>query len=299
MSTTLFYFDDRSEDETGGAGYVVTGPDYFETLDIPLLEGRLFDSTDRAGGEHVAVVSRDLVERYWPEGDALGKRIRPPGMDLWGDQSLTIVGVVGDVRHNSVTSSPYRMIYVPYAQRAFRTRWATVVLETEGDAAALVPTLRDRLRQIAPELPVTFETFDEVLTRSISRHRFNGLVLSSFAALALLLAAGGIWAVVAYQVAQRSRELGVRIALGASPGKLVALVLHRTVWVVAIGAVVGFALALALGRLLESLLFEIEPTDPTTLAVVAMLFLAIGAVASIVPALRATRVDPIVTLRSD
>ena len=301
MSTTLIYIDDRSEDEAGGAGYILVSPDYFEVMEIPLLEGRRFETGDVTEGEHVTVISESLAKKYWPEGGAIGTRIRPPGMDLHGQTWLQIVGVVGDVRQRSVTREAPSIMYVSAEQRPAGARWSSLILRADGemDPAVLANPVRAAANAVAPDMPVAVATMEGILRSSISRQRFQVLTMTVFAGLGLLLAAGGIWAVVTFQVVERTKELGLRMALGASPSGLVRQILRRTLLVVGAGALVGLVASLFISRALASLLYEIEPGDPLVMALTALLLAAVGGAASLVPALRAARVDPLVALRAD
>lgn len=298
LSTTTVYLDDRPEDEAGVAGYLMVSDDYFDVLEVPLLEGRTFETSDVSEAEHVAVISKAMAERYWPDASALGQRIRPPGMDFHGDTWLRVVGVVGDVRQHGATRSAPPLMYVSLRQRPTRARWSTLVLRTQGSPDALAEPLRQMTAEISRDMPLRIVTLVELLRSSISRQRFQMLLMTTFAAIGLLLAAGGIWAVVAFQVAERHTELGIRLALGAPPRRLVAQVVRGTILVVGTGCVLGLVVSVFVSRSLAALLFEIEPNEPSVLFAMAALILVTGVLASLVPALRTTRVDPSTSLRS-
>ncbi len=299
LSSTTVFMNDRSEEDAGSAGYLLVSPDYFEVLGIPLLVGRTFSRTDVTSGEHVAVVSQAMAERYWPEGDAIGQLIRPPGMDLHGETWLRVVGIVGDVRQVAATRQAGSIMYVSLDQRPGGAKWSSVVARTHLDAAALAPTLRQAAKELSPDMPIAISTLEGLLHSSISRQRFQMLTMTAFAGLGLLLAAGGVWAVVAFQVAERTPEIGVRMALGASPRRVVRQLLGQTFRVVAVGSLLGLVASLAVTRSMESLLYEVEPGDPWILVLMTALLAAVGVAASWLPALRATRIDPVASLRAD
>ncbi|MEM1247044.1 MAG: ADOP family duplicated permease [Acidobacteriota bacterium] len=298
LATTTVYLDDRPDDEAGVAGYVVVSEDYFETLQVPLLEGRTFTPSDVTQSEHVAVISKAMAQRYWPDKSALGQRIRPPGMDLHGETWLRVVGVVDDVRQRGATRASPSLMYVSLRQRPVRAKWSALVLRTQGAPETLSEPLRDAAGELSKDMPLRIVSFVEMLRSSISRQRFQMMLMTIFAAIGLLLAAGGIWAVVAFQVAERHTELGIRMALGAPPNQLIAQVVRGTILVVGAGCVLGLAASVALSRSLASLLFEIEPNEPSVLAAMAAIILVTGVVASVIPALRTARVDPSTSLRS-
>lgn len=283
----------------GDAGYRVVGGEYFQAMGIPLLEGRFFSTSDDARTGHVALVNETMARSFWPGESPVGKRILTGGMDRWGAVPTTIVGVVGDVRHGGPAAEPYPEYFLHYLQRPSRGAGATLVFRTEGDPTALVPPVRARLREVAPEVPVTFVTMSDRMARRTAQERFSMAVLGAFAILALLLAAVGIYGVVSYAVARRTREMGIRIALGATPGEVRGLVVRGSMAAVLGGAFVGLALALGLGRWIHSLLHGVSTRDPATLAGVTILLLGAGWLATFIPARQGTRVDPIITMRAE
>lgn len=273
------------------------GPGYFATLGVPLVAGREFTAADRQGAPRVAIVNATAARRLWPGQKAVGRRINI-GMGMDRDELAEIVGVVGDVRYGALESPPREDVYLADLQSGWP---ATVLLvRTAGDPLAALPAVREAVRAVAPTLPmVGVRTLDEQLARASSRTRFAALLLGVFSALALLLAALGVYGVVAQTVADRRRELGLRMALGAEARRVGSLVLGQGLRLAAAGAALGVPAAWAASRALESLLFEVVPGDPWTYAAVPLVVLAATAAASLLPAWRAARLDPASVLRAE
>lgn len=287
-------FGDKAR--TGNADFVLASPGYFETLGIPLRNGRLFVEGDSAGAPQVAVISESVARQNWPNQDPIGQTIEFGNMD--GDlRLLTIVGVVGEVRKHSLESEPRPTVYVNYRQRPRTASEFDIVLRTNSDPAALFTSVRGILNQLDPTVPPRLSTFAELFSESLSRRRFTLWLVGVFALTALLLAMVGVFGVLAYSVAQRTQEIGVRMALGASRVNILKMVLGQGLLTVVIGTAIGLAGSLLLTRTMSSLLFEVSPNDPVTMAGVALLLILIATLASYIPARRATRVDPIVALR--
>jgi predicted permease len=281
---------------TGDADYCVASEGYFRTLGIPLRHGRLFDDRDTLDAPHVALISESLAREKWPNMDPLGRTIEFGNMD--GDlRFLTVVGVVGDVREDSLEARPLPTIYVNYRQRPQTTGSFTVVLRTEAEPAAVSSAARQIVRDLDPNVPPSFNSFTEVLSASLRTRRFNLTLVGVFAATALLLAVAGIYGVMAYSVARRTHEIGVRMALGASASNVLRLVLGQGMLTTVVGVMIGIAGALALTRAMQSLLFGVSATDPVTLVGVALLLGFAALLACYVPARRAAKVDPMVALR--
>lgn len=270
------------------------GPDYFRTFGLSILRGRGFTSADRDGSPPVAVVSRGVARTLWPGQDPLGKRFRVP--DAPADSQVTVVGVVPDVHyreHRRPTPTIYRPYRQIYAQGIFAIR-------TRGPLSSALPGIRAVLRDNDPALVVTkAETLDELIAPQLAQPRLEALLFSTFALSALVLAAIGLYGIMAQLVAQRRRELGVRLALGATAGNLRQMVLRRAATITFLGAVAGLAGALAGSRLLRSLLFEVSPTDPLTLVGVSVLLLSVALMASYVPTRRASKINPAEALRAE
>lgn len=292
----------------GNAGYVVASAGAFEALDIPLLRGRLFDEGDGPDAPHVVVVSRSFVEEYWPDENPLGRTVTGGGMDEWWDADPpvwgTVVGVVEDVRFRGLERSAGPTVYWHHRQRPSRIRWgATLVAESAtGDPSLLAGPVRTAVREADPDIPVRIRHLGAVRAESMAERRFILFVLGGFSLLGLLLAAAGIYGVVSYSVARRTREMGVRLALGADPGSVRNRVLRDALRPVVVGLVLGVTGAgLLVGALrgLPELLYRVEPNDPATWVGVTLLLLAVGVGASWLPARRGTRVDPMVTMRAE
>jgi len=268
-------------------------PEYFRTLGVPLRSGRVFAEADRA--YPVALVSVLASERLWPGQDPVGKR-----MQMGGDDTplLQVIGVVGDVRGISLDKAPTMTVYVPYWQR-FQSQ-ALLAVRTPLDPGVVASDLRLALRRIDPELPIpAFRTMEDIVSVSAAERRFQTELVMLFGLVAALLARLGIYGVVSYSVAQRTGELGIRMALGAVPAGLRWLMLRQCLVPVAAGLACGLAASAMTGRLLSSLLFGVRAVDPVTIAAVALSSSAIAAVAGYIPARRATRVDPVVALRQE
>ena len=275
------------------AEYRAVFPGYFEAMGMRLVEGRLLDDLDGTDTRKVALVNETVARRYFPDRSAIGQVVDMP---MAG--SLEIVGVVGDIRHDGLGSQANPEMFVPYGQLPLSAMH--VVVHTRGDAGAAVRAIRERILAVDPEQPVTkVNLIEDLLADSVAPSRFNMALLLGLAACAVLLAVVGVYGVVSYTVSRRTRELGVRMALGADAASAVGLVLSQAAGVVAGGAVVGVVVSLASARVLQGLLYEVEPVDPWTFAVVVATTLAVGLLAAVVPAARAARVDPVEALRSE
>jgi putative ABC transport system permease protein len=270
-------------------------PGYLEAMRIPLVRGRSLSPTDRDGTTPVTVVSQTLARRYWPGENPLGRRLRH---DLDGPDSpwYTVVGVVGDVRYR-LNMEPMAQAYVPFAQQP--TWYQNVVIQTAGDPGGVMPDVLGAVRRIDPDLPVSPRRLDDTIRRSraMVRGRFAILLVGSLGGTAALLATLGIYSVLAYTVAQRTREIGIRMALGAAQMTVVREVLRRGLALAGTGLGLGVIGAMVTMRFVRTLLFEVDPTDPTTLSAVALLISTVTIAASYIPARRATRVDPVEALR--
>ncbi|PWT85320.1 MAG: permease, partial [Proteobacteria bacterium] len=286
----------RRTERTGNALYCVSSEGYFASLGIPLTEGRMFEDRDTASAPHVALVSKSLAQEKWPNQDALGRQIEFGNMD--GDPTLlTVIGVVGDVHSTSLEQPPIPTIYTNYRQRPQSTRDFTVVLRTAADPASLIRPAQEIVRDLDPTIPPRLSTFSQVFSASLESRRFTTLLMSVFSSTALLLAMAGIYGVISYSVAVRTREFGVRMALGADTGNVLKLVLTEGMRPVLVGIALGTGGGLLLARTMVSLLFGVSSTDPLTFATVALALGAVAFAACYIPARRATRVDPLVALR--
>lgn len=277
--------------------YRVVGGRYFEAMGVPLRAGRLFTDADRAGAPLVAIVNDATVRILWNGRDPLGRHVRMMNVDGVAEYA-TVVGVVADLRHRGLTIQPGSEVYFPYRQRPQRTFAMTLVAQGTLDPSSLGSALRSAVREIDPSVPVQAEPIAARLAGQLEAARFRTRLFSGFAAVAVALAVFGIFGVVSYSVAVRTREMGIRLALGARAGQLRALVLRRALVPVVIGLFVGLTVAMFASRLLASLLFEIDRIDPLTYAAAGGTVLAAAVVAAWWPAQRATRVDPLHTLRA-
>lgn len=282
----------RTPGEAPVASYRGVGLTYFETMGMSMRGGRSFSADDRAGLPSVAVINETLARRYWEGTSPIGARL------LMSGEEMTIIGVVSDVRHVGPASAADGELYVPYPQ--IPPRSATLVLRTAGDPAALIPALRAMMRDIDPAIPLgTVRPMTTLVADRIAQPRFMATLLSWFASIAAILAVMGVYGLLAFSVTQRTREIGVRMALGAGRGAVVGMVVRQSLVVVGIGIVVGAAGGAALSQTVQSQLFAVEPGDPATIVVMAVVMLCASAVASYFPARRASRVDPVVALRND
>jgi putative ABC transport system permease protein len=271
-------------------------PGFFHAMGIPLIRGRFFEESDRDGALPVALISQSLADVHFVNEDPIGKRIKVGGVRNPESPWWTIVGVVGTVRTRSLTQVPEPEIFVPAAQRIGRAM--SLVVSTEGEPTALAAVLRETVWSLDPDLPVSqLASLEDVFAASIGPQRFMSWLLGAFAALALALGAVGIYGVMAFMVGRRQREIGIRMALGARPVDALRVVMSRGVRLTALGLAVGLVGALAASRALSTLLFEVAPTDPMTLITVSVLLTGTALFACFWPARRATRVDPIETLR--
>ena len=272
--------------------------DYFRVMHIPLRAGREFTPLDREGQPLVAIVNEEMVREFFPHENLIGARIhwaRDTGPPRW----MTIIGVVGDVKHSGLNQPTDPAVYTPFSQsdEAWR-RWMTLAIRTRDASSGLLEEVKKQIWSVDSQIPVSdVQTMDQLMVVSLAQQRFNMLLLGLFAALALILAAVGIYGLMAFAVGQRTHEIGIRTALGAQRSDVLQLVMGDGAKLALFGIAIGIAGALALTRLMTSLLFEVKPTDPTTFASVAILLALVALAACYIPARRAMRVDPMVALR--
>lgn len=279
------------------ADYRVVCGNYFAALGIPMLAGRDFTSRDTVDAEQVVIVNRAFVDQYYEGQDVLNRRIkfgRVAGDAPW----LRIIGVVENVRHFGLDAAPTREIYRIYNQAATPTM--TVVAKTAGDPYAFQRPLRDALTRVEPQLPAgVARSMDEIIEQSVAWRTTPMRLLTGFAAVGLVLAALGVYGVLAYYVSQRTREFGLRMALGASRAALVWLVLRQSAVPLAVGVLLGIAGSFASGQLLSGLLYEVTPGDPLVLTSIVLILLGVSVLSGFLPARRAAAVDPMVALRDE
>jgi predicted permease len=294
------HFDPPPPDDPGevqGTFRYSVSPGYIQTMRIPLRRGRLFDARDREGAPRVALISEALASRRLPGRDAIGQRLRIGPTD---GPLYTVVGVVGDVKQRSLALDEPEAVYTTEAQWRFADAAMSLVVRTHGDAAALVPALRQAIWSVDKDQPIVRVTMmDDLLAGTVAGRRFALILLQAFALTALILAAAGIYGVLAGSVAERTREIGVRSALGASRGSILGLVLREGMLLTGFGIALGLAGALAASQALVTLLFGISPRDPLTYMGVIALMMAVSAIACWTPAWRAVRLDPATTLRAE
>jgi predicted permease len=273
-------------------------PGYLEALRIPLRAGRLIEAGDHAGAAPVAVIN-EAAARLLFEGDAVGRTIRNTNADLGRGRPLTVVGVVAEVRQRDVTDPASPELFVPLAQQERgNPREGTIVILTSGDPRHRLPVVRRIVRDLDPELATTrLTTMQTVVDESLVRYRFLMQLLGAFSVLALVLAVLGLYAVVSYLVSQRQQEIGVRLALGAQRRHIVTLVLTEGLWLVAGGILVGVPAAFAFSRLLTGFLYEVGPHDMQAFVAAPVALAVAAALAALMPALRASRLDPVRTMR--
>lgn len=278
------------------AVFSVVAPGTFGTLGIPLKRGRDFNNGDIYDASFTAVINEALARKSFPRQDPIG-RVIFCGLD--SDKPMRIVGVVGDIRQYGPAREPEPEIYMPYEQHPQTATELNVLIRTGTEPQTLEEAMRSKVRQLSPDVPVKFTTMEASLSENVAAPRFRTLLLGIFAGLAVCLAMAGVYGVMAYVVGQRSNEIGVRMALGASTGDVLRLVLGQGLGLAAIGLVLGLIGALALSRLLTSLLFEVKPSDPMIYVSVAVVIGAVSLLASYIPARRATKLDPVVALREE
>jgi putative ABC transport system permease protein len=286
----------RDPSQGGSADYASVSEGYFRSMGIPLLRGRLFEDRDVMDAPHVALISESLARAKWSNQDPLGRTIEFGNID--GDpRLLTVIGVVGDVREASLEKPPRPTIYVNYRQRPQATIRFSAVVRTAGDPTSVIVSAQKIVRELDPDVPPSTSSFTTIFAASTGARRFNLVLIGIFAATALLLALAGIYGVLAYSVERRTREMGVRLALGASTSSVLRLVLGQSMMTTIVGVVLGLAGSFIFMRSLQFMLYGVGAADPLTFAAVAFLLVAVALVASYLPARRATKVDPIVALR--
>ncbi|MGA9774079.1 MAG: ABC transporter permease [Blastocatellia bacterium] len=281
-------------DDTPDAEHRVVSADYFRAMGIPLLRGRLFEEQDGPNAPQAILINETMANRYFPGEDPVGKRINlgDPESNPW----QTIVGIVRDTRHEALSADPYSQMYAVHTQSPRRS--LALVLRTSSDPLSLVSAIRSRIADMDSDLPLSnMRTMEQILSESIMRPRFNMLLITIFAVVAMVLASVGIYGVISYSVSQRTHEIGVRIALGARPGDIFRMVVGQGLKIALAGVGAGLVAALALTRVMVSLLYGVQATDPLTFAAISAALTAIVIMASYIPARRATKVDPMISLR--
>jgi len=269
-------------------------PGYFEAMGIRLVAGRDFGPMDGPDAPRVAIVSRSLAERHWSGDVPIGETVLLRGVD----EPVTIVGVVEDVRHEGIVEASRPQLYLPVTQSPAQRRFLVVAVEA-GASVTLARAVRDAIAAVDPNVPATPRPMSEIVRENDFQWRIGSVVLGAFGGVAILLAALGLYGLMAYNVARRHREMGIRMALGATAAQLRRLVIGEGVRLTGVGLAIGVVLSLGVARLISSMLYGVRPSDPLTLLVVSVILAAVGAIASYLPSIRATRVDPQVTLRTE
>jgi len=284
----------QQKERIGIADFCVATDGYFQVLGIPLIRGRIFDERDGANSPHVAVISEALARDRWPNQDPLGHTIEFGNMD--GDlRLLTIVGIVGDIHEYGLDTPPRPTVYVNLFQRPRAA--TTLTMLSDADTRLVASAARGILQDLNPEIPARFRTFSQVYSASLGSRRFNVILIGFFGITALLLATTGVFGVMAYSVSRRTREIGVRVALGAATGDVLKMILDQGLRTIFIGVAIGITGSLVLTRTVESMLFGVTATDPLTFGGVTLLVVGAALMACYIPARRATKVDPMVALR--
>ena len=284
----------QQKERLGVADFGVATDGYFEALGIPMIRGRLFDEHDGPNSPHVAVISESLARDRWPNQDPIGHTIEFGNMD--GDlRLLTIVGIVGDIHDYGLDVPPRPTVYVNLFQRPRAA--ITVTMLSDADTRLVTSAARGIVQDLNPEIPLRFQMFSQVYSASLGSRRFNVILIGFFGIVALLLATAGVFGVMAYSVSRRTREIGVRVALGAGSGDVLRMILSQGLRTIFMGVAIGIAGSLALTRTVESLLFGVTATDPVTFGGVTLLLVGVALLACFIPARRATKVDPMVALR--
>jgi len=295
-----FFIQNRPNSEALDAGYLIVSPGLMEALHIPLVRGRRFMESDSEEAPGVAIVSAEMARRFWPGRDPIGERI---WFDSFDDKEhwLTIVGVAGDVRQSGLTEPASAQAFVCYSQVQHQGQLGSgnLVLRAAVDPKSLIPAVRRAIHDTNPEAAATFRLMDDVLADATARQRFQMQVLGAFAALALILAAVGLYGVLSYTVTSNRSSIGIRIALGAQPGEVFRLMTRRALWLASAGAGIGIIGCLAVRRVLASVVFGVGPSEPAVLASAAAAMVAVSLAACWFPARRAMRVDPATVLREE
>lgn len=287
---TFYSFSDEPQ-----ADARIVSNNYFDVMKIPLRSGRAFSERDLRESPHVAVINETLAERYWPGESPVGRFVDMPA---YGAGRCEIVGIVADIHQWNLNEEPSPGLYIPYTQEIMP--WQTLVIRTKTDALSLVPAIRREVFNLDPQQPLArVATLDQLMEISTAQPRFRAILLGGFASLSLLLAAVGIFGVMSYAVSQRTREIGIRMALGAQRSAILELILGEAAKIGIAGVVAGLVVSMTFTRFLRSLLFRVSGTDPATFAVVAVVLIAVALAACYIPVRRAMLVDPIVTLRQE
>jgi putative ABC transport system permease protein len=298
VGTKVGFEGDPNPDQDHSAQLRAVSPDYFRAIGIPLLGGRAFTDGDAGSTPEVAIVNDVLARRYWPAENPVGKHINMSGLPRgpW----MEVVGVVGSIRSRKLSDDPAPEMYRPYMQYLGPAFGSSLVIRTTGDPSALTAAIRHEIHTRYPAQPIgDVKLMTDVVAQSVELPKFYTALLGTFAGLAIALAGAGIYGVMSYAVARRTREVGIRMALGASGASVVKMVLGEGIALAGVGVVIGIAGSIGLTRLLASQLYRTSATDPAAFAIVSVVLIAVAGVAVLVPATRAARVDPVIALREE
>jgi putative ABC transport system permease protein len=297
MSISLEGVPDPPPDQQPDVIFRAIGPGYFETMGIPIVRGRDFSDQDNGDSKDVVIISEKTAQQFWPGQDPIGKRLKP-GLSTSSSPWREVIGIVKDVRQNDFVATPKRQMYFTYRQLK-NIQANALVVRTNIDPMSLAVSVRNAIWSVDKDQTVAdIDTMDDIVAKAVARQRFSMLLLGLFAALALLLASIGIYGVMSYSVAQRTREIGIRIALGARRADVLQMTVKQALKLVGAGMILGLGAAFLLTRVMATLLYGISATDPITFIGISVVLLAVAILASYVPALRATKVDPITALRA-
>ncbi|HZS47614.1 MAG TPA: FtsX-like permease family protein, partial [Blastocatellia bacterium] len=281
------------------ANYSFASAGYFSAVGTPILEGRDFSATDTLESTHVTIINKAMAKKFWPGEDPIGRQV---GVNTVKWPVRTIIGIVGDIKHSSLREDPTPEMFVPYTQNEIKV-WPSmqslqVAVRTKADPVSIVAGLRKAVHSVDPDLPIARVTLlTDLVSSSMTQTRFSMFLLLTFGVLSLLLALIGLYGVISYSVQQRTQQIGIRIALGASRGNVLTLILGQGARLAGIGIIVGLVSAFGVTRTMSAFLYGVEATDPLTFIFVAFLLMAAALFACYLPARRAMRVDPLVALR--
>lgn len=289
---------DNNPTKKGYGEYRVTSGGYFDAMGIPLIRGRIFNDSDGQNTQHTAVITERLAKQFFPNEDPIGRTLQFGNMDGYKDL-LHIIGIVGDVRENGLDAETTATVFVHYLQRPRRSSDFSVVVRAQAEPVALIPQMRSLMKSLQPESPLEFRTLNQIFSASLNQRRFSLVLFGAFASVALILAIAGIYSVMMYAVTQRTQEIGIRMALGATGKEILRLMLGQGLRLTLIGVVLGVAGAFGVTRLLSAMLFGVGTTDVATFTGAAILLAVVALLACWIPARRATRVDPMIALRTE
>jgi putative ABC transport system permease protein len=298
MGIAIEGIPDPPPDQWPDVIYRAIGPGYFNTMGIPLVRGREFNDGDTIDTTRGVVIGEKTAKHYWPNQDPIGKRLKPGATSDNETPWRTVIGVVKDVRQNDFIAEPKMQMYFSYKQVGQLVANALIV-RTSVDPLSLATPVRNAIWSVDKDQPVAnIDSMQNIVADAVARQRFSMLLLAIFAALALVLAAVGIYGVMSYTVVQQTREIGIRIALGAKRGDVLKMTVKQAIKLVGLGLAIGLPSAFILTRVMSTLLFGISATDPITFLGISLVVLAVALLASYIPALRATKVDPMIALRA-